>query len=93
MPRMEPDFDWTNVQATTPIYPKGDYELTVKSIRGQAWPKRDDNGNPTGDVTKVIRLRPVLVGIYDSKGKLAFVHQGGYSSEADLAQDITRYAR
>jgi cytochrome c biogenesis protein CcmG, thiol:disulfide interchange protein DsbE len=30
---------------------------------------------------------------YDSKGKLAFVHQGGYSSEDQLAEDIERYAR
>jgi cytochrome c biogenesis protein CcmG, thiol:disulfide interchange protein DsbE len=30
---------------------------------------------------------------YDSKGKLAFVHQGGYSSEKDLSDDIDRYAR
>jgi thiol-disulfide isomerase/thioredoxin len=30
---------------------------------------------------------------YDSKGKLAFVHQGGYASEAKLAEDIDRYAR
>lgn len=30
---------------------------------------------------------------YDSKGKLAYVHQGGYSSEAKLAADIGRYAR
>jgi cytochrome c biogenesis protein CcmG, thiol:disulfide interchange protein DsbE len=30
---------------------------------------------------------------YDSKGELAFVHQGGYASEADLAKDIERYAR
>jgi cytochrome c biogenesis protein CcmG, thiol:disulfide interchange protein DsbE len=30
---------------------------------------------------------------YDSKGELAFVHQGGYSDEADLAEDIDRYAR
>ena len=30
---------------------------------------------------------------YDSKGKLAFVHQGGYPSEAKLAEDIERYAR
>jgi len=30
---------------------------------------------------------------YDSKGKLAFVHQGGYSSEKDLSEDIDRYAR
>ena len=30
---------------------------------------------------------------YSSKGKLEFVHQGGYSSEDDLAEDIERYAR
>jgi cytochrome c biogenesis protein CcmG, thiol:disulfide interchange protein DsbE len=30
---------------------------------------------------------------YDSKGKLAFVHQGGYASEKDMAEDIDRYAR
>jgi thiol-disulfide isomerase/thioredoxin len=30
---------------------------------------------------------------YDSKGKLAFVHQGGYQSEGELAEDIDRYAR
>jgi thiol-disulfide isomerase/thioredoxin len=30
---------------------------------------------------------------YDSKGKLAFVHQGGYSNEKALAEDIERYAR
>ena len=30
---------------------------------------------------------------YDSKGELVFVHQGGYSSEDKLAEDIERYAR
>ena len=30
---------------------------------------------------------------YDGKGELAFVHQGPYSSEDDLADDIDRYAR
>jgi cytochrome c biogenesis protein CcmG, thiol:disulfide interchange protein DsbE len=30
---------------------------------------------------------------YDSKGELAFVHQGGYPSEDELAKDIERYAR
>ncbi len=30
---------------------------------------------------------------YDRKGELAFVHQGGYASEADLAEAIDRYAR
>ena len=30
---------------------------------------------------------------YDRKGKLAYLHQGVYSSEQDLADDIRRYAR
>jgi thiol-disulfide isomerase/thioredoxin len=30
---------------------------------------------------------------YDSRGELAFVHQGGYPNEDDLAKDIDRYAR
>jgi cytochrome c biogenesis protein CcmG/thiol:disulfide interchange protein DsbE len=30
---------------------------------------------------------------YDSSGELAFVHQGGYQGEAQLAEDIERYAR
>jgi cytochrome c biogenesis protein CcmG, thiol:disulfide interchange protein DsbE len=29
---------------------------------------------------------------YDSKGKLAYVHQGGYASEDKLVEDIERYA-
>ena len=30
---------------------------------------------------------------YDSHGELAYVKQGGYRSEADLARDIARYAK
>ena len=30
---------------------------------------------------------------YDRRGRLAFLHQGGYASEAKLAEDIERYAR
>ena len=30
---------------------------------------------------------------YDAKGELAFVHQGLYRTEDELAQDIDRYAR
>jgi hypothetical protein len=30
---------------------------------------------------------------YDSKGKLAYHRQGGYATEAKLAEDIERYAR
>jgi cytochrome c biogenesis protein CcmG/thiol:disulfide interchange protein DsbE len=30
---------------------------------------------------------------YDRKGRVAFLHQGGYASEKKLAEDIERYAR
>jgi cytochrome c biogenesis protein CcmG, thiol:disulfide interchange protein DsbE len=30
---------------------------------------------------------------YDTAGELAYVHQGGYASEAKLAEDIDKYAR
>ena len=30
---------------------------------------------------------------YDSKGEIAFVHQGGYATEEKLVEDIERYAR
>jgi hypothetical protein len=30
---------------------------------------------------------------YDRKGRVAFLHQGGYASERKLAADIDRYAR
>ena len=29
---------------------------------------------------------------YDARGRLAFVHQGAYASEAKLREDVTRYA-
>jgi hypothetical protein len=29
---------------------------------------------------------------YDARGRLAYVHQGGYATEAKLREDITRYA-
>jgi cytochrome c biogenesis protein CcmG, thiol:disulfide interchange protein DsbE len=34
-----------------------------------------------------------VTAFYDAKGKLAFVHQGGYPTEEKLAEDIERYAR
>jgi hypothetical protein len=29
---------------------------------------------------------------YDKRGKLQYIHQGGYASKAQLASDIKRYA-
>ena len=43
-------------------------------------------------VFKGVQAFPVTA-FYDSKGELAFVHQGGYPSEDKLAEDIDRYAR
>jgi len=43
----------------------------IKKVRGSAWPKRDKAGNVTGEVTRVIKFRPSIVGVYDSKGKLS----------------------
>ena len=43
-------------------------------------------------VFKGVQAFPVTA-FYDSKGKLAFVHQGGYRTNEKLAEDIERYAR
>jgi hypothetical protein len=76
-PIMEADFDWLgNTQASTPVFSKGEYELTIKSIRGQAWPKTDDSGNATGVITQKIALKPEMVGTFDSKGKLVGEQEG-----------------
>lgn len=71
-PRMEADFDWAeDVKATTPIHEKGEYELTVLRVRGQAWYKKDPKtGEQTREITKVIKIAPKLVGKYNSEGKL-----------------------
>lgn len=70
MPTMEADFNWGDVEASTPIHPKGDYELTIVGVRGAAWPKTDKAGNTTGVVVERISFRPRIVGVYNSEGKL-----------------------
>lgn len=69
-PRMEADFDWGDVQASVPTYEKGDYELSIERVRGQAWYKKDKAGNPTSEIVKVIKLVPKMVGQIDSKGQI-----------------------
>jgi thiol-disulfide isomerase/thioredoxin len=50
--------------------------------------------DPDGDVTRELRVVGLpATAYYDRKGKLAYLHQGGYASEDKLAQDIERYAR
>ena len=41
---------------------------------------------------KAVNAFPSTV-FYDSKGKLAYIHQGQYLSESKLAADIDRFAR
>ena len=88
-PRMDADFDWgEGTQASTPIYEKGDYQLTIKNVRGSAWFKKDANGNPTGDITRVVKIRPEIVGVYDSKGKLKGETPEGKKVAGGTAEEI-----
>lgn len=51
--------------------------------------------DPDSEVARVFKgvVAFPTTAFYDSKGGLAYVKQGGYRSEADLAQDIARYAK
>jgi cytochrome c biogenesis protein CcmG, thiol:disulfide interchange protein DsbE len=51
--------------------------------------------DPSLDVAEVFKGQIAFptTAFYDSKGKLAYVKQGGYASEDDLVADIERYAR
>lgn len=75
-PIMEPDFDWTDVSAATPIYEKGTYELSSVNIKARAWRKTDENGNPTGEIVRVIDITPEMQGVVDSNGKLNTKQEG-----------------
>ena len=48
--------------------------------------------DPEGEIAALLgpSAFPVTA-FYDERGKLAYLHQGGYRSEADLAADIRRY--
>jgi cytochrome c biogenesis protein CcmG/thiol:disulfide interchange protein DsbE len=49
--------------------------------------------DPDEDIAKSIRAPanyPITV-FFDERGKLVFIHQGGYRREADLAADMERY--
>jgi thiol-disulfide isomerase/thioredoxin len=49
--------------------------------------------DPDEDIAKTIKAPanyPITV-FFDQRGKLAYVHQGGYRSEADLVDDMKRY--
>ena len=49
--------------------------------------------DPDEDIAKTIKAPanyPITV-FFDRRGKLAYVHQGGYRRESDLVDDMTRY--
>ena len=52
---------------------------------------KDPNSEIAASIDAAVSF-PTTVFI-DSKGKQAYVHQGGYSSEQKLVEDIERYAR
>ncbi len=56
------------------------------------YPSFEDPRLEVAAVFKAVQAFPATA-FYDSKGELAFVHQGGYASERKLAEDIERYAR
>ena len=65
-----------------------------KFLRDHAvpYPSYKDPNLGIAALFKGVQAFPVTA-FYDSKGKLAFVHQGGYPSNEKLAEDIDRYAR
>ena len=56
------------------------------------YPSYSDPKSEVAAVFKAVQAFPDTA-FYDRRGGLAFVHQGGYTSEAKLAADIDRYAR
>ena len=55
------------------------------------YPSYKDPDNDIGDILEGIAFPTTA--FYDSKGELAYSKQGAYASEADLVEDIERYAR
>ena len=51
--------------------------------------------DPSGEVAGAFNAVQAFpsTGFYDADGKLTYVKQGGYATEAKLAEDIERYAR
>lgn len=88
MPTFEVDFG--GVQATTPIYKKGLYELTIKKVSGRAYDKVDDK---TGHRTTVrlIQITPKMVGQYDSKGKIKTTDEAGKNIKDQDVEGIRLY--
>ena len=56
------------------------------------YPSYLDPDSKVATVFRGVQAFPVTA-FYDKRGRLAYLHQGGYASERRLAQDIDRYAR
>jgi cytochrome c biogenesis protein CcmG, thiol:disulfide interchange protein DsbE len=57
-----------------------------------SYPSYSDGNLAIAAVFNGVQAFPTTA-FYDAKGGLAFVHQGGYTSEQKLAEDIKRYAQ
>ena len=57
-----------------------------------SYPSYRDPDSEVAAVFKGVQAFPVTA-FYDKRGRLAYLHQGGYASERRLAEDIDRYAR
>lgn len=55
------------------------------------YPSYEDGNNEIAQVFNGVLAFPTTV-FYDSRGKIAFLHQGGYATVAALDRDIRRYA-
>ncbi len=68
-------------------------ESAEKFLRGTPvpYPSLEDDGEILREAAPGTRGLPVTI-FYGKDGEREFVHQGGYRSEADLLEDIERYA-
>ncbi len=57
-----------------------------------SYPSYRDGNSAVAAEMKAVQAFPTTA-FYDRRGKLAYLHQGGYASERKLAKDIARYAR
>lgn len=80
-----PDFGATN--AFTPIWPRGEYEVETKDVRGAAWEKTDEKSG-TSILVKRIRITAKLNGVYDSEGEL---QDAGTDGKNVKDEDVTPF--
>ena len=57
-----------------------------------SYPSYEDGNLKVSAVFNGVAAFPTTV-FYDRKGRLSYLHQGGYATERKLARDIARYAR